>query len=140
MSKYSDQQRMLRLLLSTLILVLASSHYSHASSKDCKVKFSKDFEWTMIKLERSELSKPRKLTCSEQQEISSYSSNDLTITSGRVNRKGVICLSDTESNPCKHIIADFEAWVHNPPIALQEIFNVQRLNRMRCLKLLKDYS
>ena len=24
------------------------------------------------------------------------------------------------------IIADFEAWVHNPPIALQEIFNVQK--------------
>ena len=117
---------MLKFLLTVLTVASTPLNHSHATTKDCQTNISREFEWIKTQIEESTLSNLRKLKCPEQLQISSYSSNDLTITSGRVNRKSVICLSDKESNPCKHVIADLEIWVHNPPVALQEIFNLQK--------------
>ena len=97
-----------------------------SASASCKPIANKNLKWITTKITESDLASPRSISCDEYNFISSYTWNEVVLTTGRLKRKAVICLSNSQSDPCKHVIADFEPWIDNPPLALQEIFNLSR--------------
>ena len=81
------------------------------------------YEVIASKIERSNIAKLNKLSCTERIEINKYDLNSTLITSGRKRGVYTICLSDNNSNPCKHVIGTFYE-NKNPSDMLSQVFDI----------------
>ena len=121
-------KRMPRMILLLSILTLFAVEPVDKSAlerRNCTNDWQGIYKIVDSKIRESNYSIKSDIDCREIKQINNYDPESVMITTGRRNRKFVICLSNEKKIPCKHIIGILKG--DNDPVrSITKVFGLKR--------------
>ena len=110
-------------LIGSSILLMNLINQNPIKANDCFESFKNEVViWSIDKIKTSEMADINTFNCEVVDEMNKMNPEQISITSGRKQRKPVICLSDESDYPCKFVIG-FIKPQFDAATALSEIYS-----------------
>tara|TARA_Y100000994_G_scaffold223303_1_gene204098 strand:- start:229 stop:666 length:438 start_codon:yes stop_codon:yes gene_type:complete len=110
-------------LIGSSILLMNLINQNPIEANDCFESFKNEVViWSIDKIKTSEMADINTFNCEVVDEMNKMNPEQISITSGRKQRKPVICLSDESDYPCKFVIG-FINPQFDAATALSEIYS-----------------
>ena len=110
-------------LIGSSILLMNLINQNPIEANDCFESFKNEVViWSIDKIKTSEMADINTFNCEVVDELNKMNPEQISITSGRKQRKPVICLSDESDYPCKFVIG-FINPQFDAATALSEIYS-----------------
>ena len=110
-------------IIGSSILLMNLINQNPIEANDCFESFKNEVViWSIDKIKTSEMADINTFNCEVVDEMNKMNPEQISITSGRKQRKPVICLSDESDYPCKFVIG-FINPQFDAATALSEIYS-----------------
>ena len=110
-------------IIGSCILLMNLINHNPIKANDCFGSFKNEVVmWSIDKIKTSEMADINTFNCEIVDEMNKMNPEQISITSGRKQRKPVICLSDESDYPCKFVIG-FINPQFDSATALSEIYS-----------------
>ena len=110
-------------IIGSSILLMNLINQNPIEANDCFESFKNEVViWSIDKIKTSEMADINTFNCEIVDEMNKMNPEQISITSGRKQRKPVICLSDESDYPCKFVIG-FINPQFDAATALSEIYS-----------------
>jgi len=110
-------------IIGSSILLMNLINHNPIEANDCFGSFKNEVViWSIDKIKTSEMADINTFNCEIVDEMNKMNPEQISITSGRKQRKPVICLSDESDYPCKFVIG-FIKPQFDAATALSEIYS-----------------
>ena len=128
------------LLLSTLFAIGIEPIDTFAISKaDCSKSWQGVYKVIDSMIKESDLSIKSDISCREIQQINNYIPESVRITTGRRNRKFIICLSNEKQVPCKHTIGTLKD-DKDPVTSITKVFGLKDPSQSILMKPVNEFT